>query len=227
MKKTNKKILKFITLIILLISTAICGSSLQELRFGDTYQYTKPSNLVSKSNSLYAKNFFESDMFDNSTLQNILHNLTMITSNTQMRSEEEIASAKNTISEFKDIKFFVMNDSTGVSYSNTKYRDNEEFRKNQKGYVNLEIDFSNNMNTYTKIIDNKRSSYRVNRDLFWGVPKDNLTISMSFPKESSNDGYNSILFDGNYSSFEYYKNLSNKLNKVLIASAISSIISLI
>lgn len=227
MKKTNKKILKFITLIILLISTAICGSSLQELRFGDTYQYTKPSNLVSKSNSLYAKNFFESDMFDNSTLQNILHNLTMITSNTQMRSEEEIASAKNTISEFKDIKFFVMNDSTGVSYSNTKYRDNEEFRKNQKGYVNLEIDFSNNMNRYTKIIDNKRSSYRVNRDLFWGVPKDNLTISMSFPKESSNDGYNSILFDGNYSSFEYYKNLSNKLNKVLIASAISSIISLI
>ncbi|MCU9807866.1 hypothetical protein LEQ06_06620 [Paraclostridium sp. AKS46] len=151
----------------------------------------------------------------------------MITSNTQMRSEEEIASAKNTISEFKDIKFFVMNDSTGVSYSNTKYRDNEEFRKNQKGYVNLEIDFSNNMNRYTKIIDNKRSSYRVNRDLFWGVPKDNLTISMSFPKESSNDGYNSILFDGNYSSFEYYKNLSNKLNKVLIASAISSIISLI
>lgn len=227
MKKINKKILKFITLIILLISTAICGSSLQELRFGDTYQYTKPSNLVSKSNSLYAKNFFESDMFDNSTLQNILHNLTMITSNTQMRSEEEIASAKNTISEFKDIKFFVMNDSTGVSYSNTKYRDNEEFRKNQKGYVNLEIDFSNNMNRYTKIIDNKRSSYRVNRDLFWGVPKDNLTISMSFPKESSNDGYNSILFDGNYSSFEYYKNLSNKLNKVLIASAISSIISLI
>ncbi|MGG2466295.1 HAMP domain-containing sensor histidine kinase [Paraclostridium bifermentans] len=227
MKKTNKKILKFITLIILLISTAICGSSLQELRFGDTYQYTKPSNLVSKSNSLYAKNFFESDMFDNSTLQNILHNLTMITYNTQMRSEEEIASAKNTISEFKDIKFFVMNDSTGVSYSNTKYRDNEEFRKNQKGYVNLEIDFSNNMNRYTKIIDNKRSSYRVNRDLFWGVPKDNLTISMSFPKESSNDGYNSILFDGNYSSFEYYKNLSNKLNKVLIASAISSIISLI
>lgn len=227
MKKTNKKILKFITLIILLISTAICGSSLEELRFGDTYQYTKPSNLVSKSNSLYAKNFFESDMFDNSTLQNILHNLTMITSNTQMRSEEEIASAKNTISEFKDIKFFVMNDSTGVSYSNTKYRDNEEFRKNQKGYVNLEIDFSNNMNRYTKIIDNKRSSYRVNRDLFWGVPKDNLTISMSFPKESSNDGYNSILFDGNYSSFEYYKNLSNKLNKVLIASAISSIISLI
>ncbi|MDO7203006.1 hypothetical protein Q5M85_00760 [Paraclostridium bifermentans] len=83
------------------------------------------------------------------------------------------------------------------------------------------------MNRYTKIIDNKRSSYRVNRDLFWGVPKDNLTISMSFPKESSNDGYNSILFDGNYSSFEYYKNLSNKLNKVLIASAISSIISLI
>ncbi|WP_195945445.1 sensor histidine kinase [Paraclostridium bifermentans] len=227
MKKTNKKILKFITLIILLISTAIFGASLQELRFGDAYQYTRPSNLVSKSNSIYAKNFFESDMFDNSTLQNILHNLTMFTSNTQMRSEEEIVSAKNAISEFKDIKFFVMNDSTGVSYSNTKYRNNEEFRKNQKGYVNLEIDFSNNMSRYTKIIDSKRSSYRVNRDLFWGVPKDNLTISMSFPKESSNDGYNSILFDGNYSSFEYYKNLSNKLNKVLIASAISSIISLI
>lgn len=227
MKKTNKKILKFITLIILLISTSIFGASLQELRFGDTYQYTRSSNLVSKSNSIYAKSFFESDMFDNSTLQNILHNLTMLTSNTQMRSEEEIVSAKNTISEFKDIKFFVMNDSTGVSYSNTKYRNNEEFRKNQKGYVNLEIDFSNNMSRYTKIIDSKRSSYRVNRDLFWGVPKDNLTISMSFPKESSNDAYNSILFDGNYSSFEYYKNLSNKLNKVLIASAISSIISLI
>lgn len=227
MKKTNKKILKFITLIILLISTSIVGSSLQELRFGDTYQYTRPSNLVSKSNSIYAKNFFESDMFDNSTLQNILHNLTMLTSNTQMRSEEEISSAKNIISESKDIKFFVMNDSTGVSYSNTKYRNNEEFRKNQKDYVNLEIDFSNNMNRYTKIIDSKRSSYRVNRELFWGVPKESFVISISFPKEISSDSYNNTLFDSNYSSFEYYKNLLNKLNQILITSAIISIISLI
>ncbi|MCG4471028.1 hypothetical protein L0P50_19390, partial [Lawsonibacter sp. DFI.6.74] len=63
MKKTNKKILKFITLIILLISTAICGAIAGDLFFGYTHRQIKASNLIKNSNIPHASNFFESDAF--------------------------------------------------------------------------------------------------------------------------------------------------------------------
>lgn len=230
MKKAHKKGLKFVTLIILLVSASIFIATLEELRFGDTYKSTKSSNIVGNSNKVYANNFFETDKFDNQVLQNMLDSMTIGTLSTQTRAkrgEEDIVNARNRLDELKDIKFFVKNDSTGVSYSNTKFRSNEEFRKIQKDYCNLEIDFSNNIDTYTKTIDSKRTSYRTNRQLFWGMSKDNFTISISFPKESSSDYYSIMGFNGYYDRFEYYKDLSKKLNKILITSAIISIISLI
>lgn len=230
MKKTHKKILKFITLIVLLVSASIFIVTLEELRFGDTYQSTRSSNIAGSSNKVYANNFFETDTFDNRVLQNMLDSMTIGTLSTQIRAErgeEDIVNAKNRLDELKDIKFFVKNDSTGVSYSNTKFRSNEEFRKIQKDYCNLEIDFSNNIDTYTKTIDSKRTSYRTNRQLFWGISEDDFTISISFPKESSSDYYSIMGFNDYYDRFEYYKDLSKKLNKILITSAIISIISLI
>ncbi|WP_419742671.1 HAMP domain-containing sensor histidine kinase [Paraclostridium dentum] len=227
MKKTNKKILKFITLIILLISTAIFGAIAGDLFFGYTYRQIKPSNVINNSNIPHASNFFESDVFESSVLPNILTSMEISTSSKYQK--EEIVDARSRLAEIKGMKFFIENNSTGEVYSNTNFINNEEFRKYQKDYYNLDIDFQDNLVTYTKIINNKRNVYKLNRENnYWGT-EDNLKISMSFPKQINYklDYYDSLGFKWNYNQFEHYKNLSKDLIKVLIISAIISIISLI
>lgn len=227
MKKTNKKILKFITLIILLISTAICGAIAGDLFFGYTYRQIKPSNIINNSNMPHASNFFESDAFESSVLPNILTSMEIATSSKYPK--EEIVDDRSGLSEIKAMKFFIENNSTGEVYSNTNFINNEEFRKYQKDYYNLDIDLQDNLVTYTKIINNKRNVYKLNRENnYWGT-EDNLKISMSFPKQINYklDYYDSLGFKWNYNQFEHYKNLSKDLIKVLMISAIISIISLI
>lgn len=227
MKKTNKKILKFITLIILLISTAICGAIAGDLFFGYTYRQIKPSNLINNSNIPHASNFFESDAFESRILPNILTSMEISTSSKYPK--EEIVDARRRLDEIKGMKFFIENNSTGEVYSNTSFINNEEFRKYQKDYYNLDIDFQDNSVTYTKIINNKRNEYKLNRaNNYWGT-EENLKISMSLPKQINYklDYYDSLGFKWNYNQFQHYKNLSKDLIKVLIISAIISIISLI
>lgn len=227
MKKANKKILKFITLIILLISTAICGAIAGDLFFGYTYRQIKPSNIINNSNMPHASNFFESDAFESSVLPNILTSMEISTSSKYPK--EEIVDDRSGLSEIKAMKFFIENNSTGEVYSNTNFINNEEFRKYQKDYYNLDIDLQDNLVTYTKIINNKRNVYKLNRENnYWGT-EDNLKISMSFPKQINYklDYYDSLGFKWNYNQFEHYKNLSKDLIKVLMISAIISIISLI
>ncbi|GKZ04479.1 two-component sensor histidine kinase [Paraclostridium bifermentans] len=227
MKKTNKKILKFITLIILLISTAICGAIAGDLFFGYTYRQIKPSNLINNSNIPHASNFFESDAFESRILPNILTSMEISTSSKYPK--EDIVDARRRLDEIKGMKFFIENNSTGEVYSNTSFINNEEFRKYQKDYYNLDIDFQDNSVTYTKIINNKRNEYKLNRaNNYWGT-EENLKISMSLPKQINYklDYYDSLGFKWNYNQFQHYKNLSKDLIKVLIISAIISIISLI
>lgn len=227
MKKTNKKILKFITLIILLISTAICGAIAGDLFFGYTYRQIKPSNLINNSNIPHASNFFESDAFESRILPNILTSMEISTSSKYPK--EEIVDARRRLDEIKGMKFFIENNSTGEVYSNTSFINNEEFKKYQKDYYNLDIDFQDNSVTYTKIINNKRNEYKLNRaNNYWGT-EENLKISMSLPKQINYklDYYDSLGFKWNYNQFQHYKNLSKDLIKVLIISAIISIISLI
>lgn len=227
MKKTNKKILKFITLIILLISTAICGAIAGDLFFGYTYRQIKPSNLINNSNIPHASNFFESDAFESNVLPNIVTSMEISTSSKYPK--EDIVDARRRLDEIKGMKFFIENNSTGEVYSNTSFINNEEFRKYQKDYYNLDIDFQDNSVTYTKIINNKRNEYKLNRaNNYWGT-EENLKISMSLPKQINYklDYYDSLGFKWNYNQFQHYKNLSKDLIKVLIISAIISIISLI
>lgn len=227
MKNKQKKGLKFITLIILLASISILGSTLEDLRFGDIYRYTRFSDIVDKPNKLYADNFFESNIFENYTLQMILSDMEVSTS--QRYSKEETLGSRNRLDELKDIKFFVKNDSTGVSYTNTNFGSNDEFRKYQNDYCNLEFDFQGDLVKYDKTIDGKQNSYNVSREKFNGDLTDNLKISMSFPKEPINNSYVSGSNDFNtyYYEFEHYKNLSKNLTRILIISAIISLISLI
>jgi signal transduction histidine kinase len=226
MKKLNNKGFKYVCLILLLISTSIFGATLEELIYGYSYNRINHSYILNNDKKIYADNFYETDKFDNELLQNILNRMYVVTSSEEIYGEQSKADAKKALDEFNDIKFFVKNDLNNNIYTNTGYKTNDEFRRNEKDYCNLEIDFNDNSDTYTKIIDNKRTSAKTTRDLFRGIPKDNLTISIALP-EKPNEPYDTMGINSYYYEFEHYKELSNNLFKILIVSGIIAIISFI
>ena len=160
MKKINKKILKFITLIILLFSIANLGAMSEELFLGSTAKNIRTSDITTNSNITFAKNFFESNAFENSTFQMMLSDMEVATSSTQSYPKEDILNARNRLYELKDIKFFAKNNSTGISYTNTNFASNYEFRKYQKDFCNLYIEFKGNLVNYNKTIDSKQNTYK-------------------------------------------------------------------
>lgn len=232
MDKVNKdkRGIKFIFLIIFLASISIFLATGQKMVTGYEAHAIEQSNLLNldKNKKLYADTFFETNIFDNEVLQNLIDKMIVATSNSSDYENESIEDARNTLNEYKDIKFFVKNNSTGKIYTNTNYKTNEDFRKNQNDYCNLEIDLSNNKSTYTKIIDKKRLSSSVYANSFWGMQgnSDSISISISIPKEINN--YDDSIALGSYQDdFKYYRNYIDTLFKVLISSGVIIIISLI
>lgn len=229
MGKLNKgnKWIKIAFLIIFLISTSIFLATGQKMIEGYEFHYIKQSNLLEKSNKIYADNFFETDNFDNQILQNLIDRMVVATSNSGDYENESIENAKKDLSEFKDVKFFIKNNSTGKTYTNTNYESNKVFRENQKDYCNIEIDLNNNEGTYTKIIDKKRLSSNIYSNYFW-VMQDKpepISISISIPKQINN--YEPFGLRSYQDDFKHSRNNIDILFKVLISSGIISIISLI
>ena len=229
MGKLNKgnKWIKIAFLIIFLISTSIFLATGQKMIEGYEFHYIKQSNLLEKSNKIYADNFFETDNFDNQILQNLIDRMVVATSNSGDYENESIENAKKDLSEFKDVKFFIKNNSTGKIYTNTNYESNKVFRENQKDYCNIEIDLNNNEGTYTKIIDKKRLSSSIYSNYFW-VMQDKpepISISISIPKQINN--YEPFGLKSYQDDFKHSRNNIDILFKVLISSGIISIISLI
>ncbi|CEO09326.1 two-component sensor histidine kinase [[Clostridium] sordellii] len=229
MDKVNKdkRGIKFIFLIIFLASISIFLATVQQLMFGYEIHVTRQSSLLNKNNKIYADTFFETNMFDNSVLQELVDRMVKVTSNSNDYENESIEDARNMLNELKDIKFFVKNNSTGKIYTNTNYESNEDFRKNQKDYCNLEIDLNNSKSTYSKIIDNKRMSSKIDKDYFWSTQgkSEPISISISTPKEINN--YDSFEIKQFQYDFKYSRNYVDTLFKVLISSGVISIISLI
>ena len=229
MEKLNKgnKWIKIVFLIIFLISISIFLATGQKMIEGYEFHDIKQSKLLEKSNKIYADNFFETDNFDNQILQNLIDRMVVATSNSGDYENESIENAKKDLSEFKDVKFFIKNNLTGKTYTNTNYESNETFRKNQKDYCNIEIDLNNNEGTYTKIIDKKRLSSSIYSNYFW-VMQDKpepISISISIPKQINN--YEPFGLRSYQDDFKYSRNNIDILFKVLISSSIISIISLI
>ncbi|CEO05795.1 HAMP domain-containing sensor histidine kinase [Paraclostridium sordellii] len=229
MDKVNKdkRGIKFVFLIIFLASISIFLATGQQLMFGYEIHVTRQSSLLNKNNKIYADTFFETNMFDNSVLQELVDRMVKVTSNSNDYENESIEDARNMLNELKDIKFFVKNNSTGKIYTNTNYESNEDFRKNQKDYCNLEIDLNNSKSTYSKIIDNKRMSSKIDKDYFWSTQgkSEPISISISTPKEINN--YDSFEIKQFQYDFKYSRNYVDTLFKVLISSGVISIISLI
>lgn len=228
MDKVNKdkRGIKFVFLIIFLASISIFLATGQKMIMGPEFHAVEQSDLLNLDGDkkLYADTFFETDVFDNQILKNLVDKMVKVISDSYDYEKE---SAKNRLSEFKEIKFFVKNNSTGKVYTNTNYKTNEDFRKNQNDYCNLEIDLSNSKSTYTKIIDKKRLSSSVYANPFWGmqVNSDSISISISIPKDMND--YDQFGLKSYQDDFKYYSNHIDTLFKVLISSGIISIISLI
>ncbi|CEP79567.1 sensor histidine kinase [Paraclostridium sordellii] len=228
MDKANKdkRGIKFLFLIIFLSSISIFLATGQKMVMGPEFHAIEQSDLLNleEDKKLYADTFFETDVFDNQILKNLVDKMVKAISDSYDYEKE---SAKNRLSEFKDIKFFVKNNSTGKIYTNTNYKTNEGFRKNQNDYCNLEIDLNNSKSTYTKIIDKKRLSSSVYANPFWGmqVNSDSISISISIPKDMND--YDQFGLKSYQDDFKYYRNHIDTLFKVLISSGVISIISLI
>ncbi|MBW4863018.1 MAG: hypothetical protein KZY57_09335, partial [Paeniclostridium sp.] len=207
MDKVNKdkRGIKFVFLIIFLASISIFLATGQKMIMGPEFHAVEQSDLLNLDGDkkLYADTFFETDVFDNQILKNLVDKMVKVISDSYDYEKE---SAKNRLSEFKEIKFFVKNNSTGKVYTNTNYKTNEDFRKNQNDYCNLEIDLSNSKSTYTKIIDKKRLSSSVYANPFWGmqVNSDSISISISIPKDMND--YDQFGLKSYQDDFKYYSN---------------------
>ena len=229
MGKSNKdkKWIKIVFLIIFLISTSIFLATGQKIIMGYEFYDIKQSDLLEKSNKIYADNFFETYNFDNQILQSLIDRMVVATSNSGDYENKSIENAKKDLSEFKDVKFFIKNNSTGKIYTNTNYESNKVFRENQKDYCNIEIDLNNNEGTYTKIIDKKILSSSIYSTYFW-VMQDKpepISISISIPKQINH--YEPFGLRAYQDDFKYSRNNIDILFKVLISSGVISIISLI
>ena len=229
MGKSNKdkKWIKIVFLIIFLISTSIFLATGQKIIMGYEFYDIKQSDLLEKSNKIYADNFFETYNFDNQILQSLIDRMVVATSNSGDYENKSIENAKKDLSKFKDVKFFIKNNSTGKIYTNTNYESNKVFRENQKDYCNIEIDLNNNEGTYTKIIDKKILSSSIYSTYFW-VMQDKpepISISISIPKQINH--YEPFGLRAYQDDFKYSRNNIDILFKVLISSGVISIISLI
>ncbi|EPZ55442.1 hypothetical protein H477_3444 [[Clostridium] sordellii ATCC 9714] len=109
MDKVNKdkRGIKFVFLIIFLASISIFISTGQKMMFGYEIHVARQSILLNKNNKIYADTFFETNVFDNQILQNLIDKMIVATSNSNDYEKESIEDARNMLNEFKDIKFFV------------------------------------------------------------------------------------------------------------------------
>ena len=227
MSKFKSKKLKVVFLMLLLISISLFTTSLQFLISCDIYGSLKHSDLLNKDNKILADNFYESAEFDSGFLQRLTGSMALATSNKE--GAEAKKDAKEYLKTYGYGKFFVKNNSTNEVYTNTSYKTIDEFNKKQKGYCKVEIDFDNN-NLYSKTINGKKDSAKIDKDLFEEISTENIVINMAFtekPKKHDIDYFDKDSFVLPYFDFSYYKNIFVSIIIVLVSSLIIGIVSFV
>lgn len=230
MSKFKSKNLKVVFLMMLLISISLFTTALQFIISCDMYGILKHSDLLNKDNKIFADNFYESARFDGDFLKNLTGSMALATSNKDQQGGETKEDARDYLNTSTDIKFIVQNNSTNEVYTNTSYKTTGEFNKKQKGYCKVEINFDNN-NLYSKTINGKKSSVKIDKDLFEEISTENIVINITFPDEpkNSDDGgyFDSTNFKVYYFDFTYYKNIFFYIIMILVSSIIIGIISFV
>ncbi|MCC0696084.1 sensor histidine kinase [Clostridioides sp. ES-S-0048-02] len=192
--------------------------------------------------------FYDSNIFDESTIQDLLYNLKLSVSSGYTKEEKLKLNYEDSKSEgngknvalnndydnfvndklssieyldsLKNVKMYIRNTYTGEYYTNTIYNDLDEFKQNIKGYCDVEIIEGVEKSSYTKKLNGKKSELN-NIDLKLNGMDKAFEAYVSFPKELS-------IEDGIvYNNFETFKQATEKVQLFFVASLILAIICLL
>ncbi|MCC0652762.1 sensor histidine kinase [Clostridioides sp. ES-S-0001-03] len=192
--------------------------------------------------------FYDSNIFDESTIQDLLYNLKLSVSSGYTKEEKLKLNYEDSKSEgngknvalnndydnfvndklssieyldsLKNVKMYIRNTYTGEYYTNTIYNDLDEFKQNIKGYCDVEIIEGVEKSSYTKKLNGKKSELN-NIDLKLNGMDKAFEAYVSFPKELS-------IEDGIvYNNFETFKQATEKVKLFFVASLILAIICLL
>ncbi|MCC0639013.1 MULTISPECIES: sensor histidine kinase [unclassified Clostridioides] len=192
--------------------------------------------------------FYDSNIFDESTIQDLLYNLKLSVSSGYTKEEKLKLNYEDSKSEgngknvalnndydnfvndklssieyldsLKNVKMYIRNTYTGEYYTNTIYNDLDEFKQNIKGYCDVEIIEGVEKSSYTKKLNGKKSELN-NIDLKLNGMDKAFEVYVSFPKELS-------IEDGIvYNNFETFKQATEKVQLFFVASLILAIICLL
>ncbi|MCC0672666.1 sensor histidine kinase [Clostridioides sp. ES-S-0145-01] len=192
--------------------------------------------------------FYDSNIFDENTMQNLLYNLKPFVNSEYSKVEKvqlnykyskEEGEGKNIalgndndnlvitqippedfLNSLKSIKVYIRNTYTGVFYTNTMYDDLDEFKQKAKGYCDVEIVAGAEKSSYTKKLNGKKFKLN-NINLKLNSIDEAFEAYISFPKELNID--NGIV----YNNFETFKQATEKVQLFFVASLILAIICLL
>ncbi|MDK2564190.1 sensor histidine kinase [Romboutsia sedimentorum] len=240
MRNINNKKLKYVFLIIATIAWSLFYINTQEIFSGTAYQAVKPGNLLNKDKKIISDNLYETEKFENEFLSNIVGSISAMISEekdyeNKRYYEIDTNKAKESLKNITKTKLFIENGSNNRIYTNTKYKNINEFNSKENDYCNIEIDALNNGGTlYSKTIDNEKKIVELDEVLFLGayIPSDKINILL--PKKPIENIKDKSFYDdelvNDYNDFVYYKDKINKLILVSVTTflvgAISSILCL-
>lgn len=191
--------------------------------------------------------FYDSNMFDNETMSNLLYNFKLSGGSWLSREEkiklnyyrtrgESIDSSSSVssynkltdniqvsneyLSSLKNIKIYVVNTKTGEFYTNTEYGYLDDFKRNIKGYCDIEIVNNGEKSSYTKKINGEKLELN-NVSMELNGVEGTFEAYVSFPKEPTID-------DGIvYTNFQMFKQATEKVRLFFVASLSLAIICLL
>lgn len=241
MRNINNKKLKYVFLIIATISWSLFYINTQEIVCGTAYQVVKPGDLLNKDKKIISDNLYETAKFENQFLSNTIGSIDAMVleeKDYENKKDYEIYTnkAKESLKNVTQIKFFIENGSNNKTYTNTKYKNINEFKLKENDYCNIEIDSINNDGIlYSKTIDNEKKITELNDKLFGGAYIPSEKINIVLPKKPIENIKDKSFYDdelvNDYNDFVYYKDKIDKLILVSVTTflvgAISSILCLI
>ncbi|RDY24553.1 two-component sensor histidine kinase [Romboutsia maritimum] len=223
--KKNKK-LKIIFLILSIISVivgAICSVILI-----DRGIYRIVTDDSYKEKHIIEKDFYKSYMFNGELLPDTIYQLSDSVLNVadgqegqeQNDMKEIKESNRDSLNSLKNMKFLALNEKTKEIFTNTEFKNIEEFKSNIKGYLDIDINSKNT--TFTKKLDNKvyNEKQYYTEELF--QDKD-IEIYASFPKKIEKN-------DKILKQYDYYQREIKYVEiglAVIITSVVLFIVSMI
>lgn len=180
---------------------------------------------------LIEDDFYKSKAFDEALIRPLLYwtSTSIIDENNNVDYEKEYLanqkeSARNQLSNLRNIKYIAINEDSNEIYTNTDYKSIEEFRKNIKGECDVEISSKDYNISYKKELRNKvYEKSNVNKNLN-GLIFRNLKDFDVYISIDKNFAYRSVYHYDKVSEIKYDFDREVLCFKTIIVSSIISLI---